>query len=321
MQETNCVVGADVAKAELVISADEHSASVQHIPNDSPSITAWLQALPAGATVAMESSGIYHQLLAQLAFAAGMRVYVLNAKDVSLYAKAISARAKTDRVDACVIARYAREHSAHLKAWRPCSGISLRLQQILDRRDKLTEQLVRVRQSLRDIPELQAVSKQLEASYKDVQAQMDRLIQQLLETEPPVRAAAQRLEGITGIGEQSAARLAALFTRIPFENIDAVIGYSGLDPRPNDSGTKHGRRRLSKRGPAPLRKALYVMAMGASHSKLFKPYYQLLRQRFAGTQALVILARKLLRIAWGVWKSGKAFEPGRYMAKSACVNT
>ncbi|MDR2332091.1 MAG: IS110 family transposase [Burkholderiaceae bacterium] len=321
MQESTCIAGVDVAKAELVISVEELSTCVQAIPNEAAAIRAWLGALPASSIVAMESSGTYHQLLAQLAQEAGVLVYILNARDVHMYAKAISARAKTDRLDACVIARYVREHRAHLKAWSPCSGVSQRLQQLLDRRDKLVEQLVRVRQCLRDVPELQAASKQLVTAFEDVKAQIDQLVAQLMSEEPSLERAAARLESITGVGRQSSVRLASLFGRIPFSNINAVVGYSGLDPRPNDSGTKHGKRRLSKRGPVALRKALYLMAFAACHSKLYAPFYTELKQRLSTTEALVILARKLLRTAWGVWKSGKPFDPARFTAENACKKT
>ena len=90
------------------------------------------------------------------------------------------------------------------------------------------------------------------------------------------------------------------------------IAYSGLDPRPNDSGTKHGTRALTKRGPPGLRKMLWLGAFSASHSKAFKPSYENIKSRgFSGTEALVILARKLLRVAWGVWRTGQPFDAAR----------
>ena len=321
MQEQICIAGVDVAKTELVISTDEHAAHAQKIPNESDAIAAWLQTLPARCIVAMESSGPYHQLLARLAHAAGMRVYVLNARDVHMYAKAISARAKTDRLDAGVIVRYVREHREHLRMWQPAGEVAERLQRLLDRCGKLRQQQGRARQCLRDVADLQPVGKKLEEAFKEALEQIDELLVQLAAREPELERGAKRLQGITGVGVQTGLRLASLFTRIPFENVDAVVAYSGLDPRPNDSGTKHGRRRLSKRGPAPLRWQIYMAAFAASHSKLFKPYYQHLREKFSTTEAIVILARKLLRIAWSVWKSGKEFDPTKFMGENACEKT
>jgi hypothetical protein len=58
---------------------------------------------------------------------------------------------------------------------------------------------------------------------------------------------------------------------------------------------------------------MYMAAMSASHSKVFGPLYQQLRGRgFKTTEALVILARKLLRVAYAVWRTAQPFEPGRF---------
>lgn len=321
MQAVICIAGVDVAKAELVISTDPDSNAVRSIANNEQAIAAWLQTLAASSVVAMESSGIYHQLLAQLAHAAGMQVYVLNAQDVHMYAKAVSARAKTDRLDAAVIARYVREHRQHLKPWQSSAPTALLVQQVLDRRSKLTAQLVMVRQSLKAIPQLQDAAQQLEQAYQDVMRQMDALLQELVAQELPLQSATQRLQSITGFGPQAAMRLAALFSRIEFANANAVVAYSGLDPRANDSGTKHGRRRLSKRGPAALRRQMYLAGFAACHSHAFKDVYAALRLRMSSTQALVVLARKLLRIAWAVWKTGKAFEISQLKGLPACQKT
>ena len=294
------------------------------IPNNAESITQWLAQLAPGSTIAMESSGRYHQLLAQMAHAAGMRVFVLNALDVQLYGRAISARGKTDRLDSLVIARYVQEHASHLKAWQPSSPVAQRLQCLLDRRLVLTNQLVCMRQSLRDMPELQDAAQQLEQAYKATLAHIDQLLGELMAQEPTLHQGAQRLQSITGIGLQASARLAAVFTRIPFSSSDAVVAYSGLDPRPCDSGTKKGRRRLSKRGPSPLRRQMYLVAFAASHSKAYGPTYKKLKERFSTTESMVILARKLLRVAWAVWKSGKAFDPSKIApiaADAACAKT
>ena len=324
MQESSCIAGVDVAKAELVVSVDEGSTSVQHISNHAEAIAAWLRELPARSVVAMESSGPYHQLLAQMAHAAGMHVYVLNARDVHMYAKALSARGKTDRLDALVISRYVREHREHLRPWQPCAGVAELVQRVLERRSELTQQRVSIRQSLRFIEPLHSVADQLEQAFKQALEHIDGLLVALLAQEPKLDAAAQNLQSITGVGMQAGIRLAALFARIPFANANAnananaVVAYSGLDPRPNDSGTKRGRRRLSKRGPAGLRKQLYLVALAACRSKLMKPYYLKLREKFSSTESLVILARKLLRVAWAVWRAGKGFDPELFARENAC---
>lgn len=147
---------------------------------------------------------------------------------------------------------------------------------------------------------------------------MDCQIQALIEQDAAAWKHYRRLLSITGIGAQTAALLTAVLGRVPFGNVDAVVAFSGLAPRPADSGTKHGRRRLTKRGPAVMRKLLWLAAFSAGHSKLFKPWYDSLIQRgLSSTEATVLLARKLLRIAWAVWRTGQPFDPHKAVPKAA----
>jgi transposase len=81
MQEFNVFVGVDVAKAELVAAVHGQAGS-RCIANETEAISTWLRELPKGVSLAMESTGRHHQLLATLAGAAGLRVFVLNARDV-----------------------------------------------------------------------------------------------------------------------------------------------------------------------------------------------------------------------------------------------
>ena len=125
-------------------------------------------------------------------------------------------------------------------------------------------------------------------------AGIDAKIQALIASDAALLKRQERLQTIVGIGPQISAVLAAVLSRYEFANVRAVIAYSGLDPRPNDSGGKRGRRVLSKRGPAGLRRMLWLAALSASHSKAFSAVYQSIKSRgFSGTQALVILARKM----------------------------
>lgn len=130
-----------------------------------------------------------------------------------------------------------------------------------------------------------------------------------------MRVQRRLLQSIVGVGPQSSALLASVLAQVEFASADALVAYSGLDPRACDSGSSRGRRRLSKRGQPALRRQMYLAAMSACHTKTFEGTYQALRQRgLKTTEALVVLARKLLRIAFAVWRSGKPFDPQRFVS-------
>jgi transposase len=312
------IVGVDVAKASLVSVFHGQSGSARTLANSSNAIAAWLAELPVGSIVAMEATGAHHRLLAQLAHAAGMRVYVLNARDVYYYAKALSGRAKTDRLDAAVIARYAAEHHTRLHPWQPAAGVEQQLHDLLQRRACVTRLLVSLRQTLGDVASLQTARQHLEDEFEHFFEQLDSQLQALVASDAQLGCGIARLRTITGFGPQASVGVGALLSRIEFATADALVAYSGLDPRPCDSGQHRGQRRLSKRGPAWLRRQMYLVAFAASHSKALKPLYASIKARgFAPTQALVILARKLLRVAFAVWHGNTPFDPQRLQPKPA----
>lgn len=309
--------GVDVAKAELVVAmhGDSH---VRAISNERKAIDSWLGTIPKGSIVAMESTGIYHGLLAQRAHAAGMQVHVLNARDVHFYAKAMGVRGKTDRVDAGLIARYAAEHHAKLHAWQPGEPAQRRVEELLCRRATLTTKRESVRQAFKGYDDLDGALKQLDQSFGRALAAIDAKVDELIAADSALATGRKRVASVPGFGPLGSALLAVLFARIPFTTVDAVVAYSGLDPRPNDSGKKRGTRQLSKRGPAHLRRQLYLAGFAASRSTALKPLYLALRARgFATTEAFVILGRKLLRAAFAIWKTGQQWDAAKLMPKSA----
>lgn len=307
MQEPTTFVGVDVSKPVLEV-AFAGQGQTRKISNESKAIDSWLAELPAGAAVAMESTGRYHLLLAQRALSAGLRVYVLNAKDVWFYAKTLGARAKTDRLDCQVIAQYLQERHARLRPWAPPKAAVSEIERLLRQRTALVDKRVALREAFSDCPikePLQLIEKGLKAAEKALQLRIEQLVQQ----DAALREVQQLLSTITGFGVQSSTLLAVLFSRFSFANSDALVAYAGLDPRANDSGGKRGRRTLSKKGPPELRRAMFLVAFAACHSKALKPTYLALKSRgLKATEALVILARKLLRVAFAVWKSRQPFE-------------
>lgn len=308
-QQAEPTYGVDVSKAELVVAQDGRPELTRVVANQAHAIQTWLDTLPPRCTVAMEATGIYHGTLARLAHASGRRVFVLNARDVFHYARALNGRGKTDRLDAPVIARFAAAQQDRLHPWRPLPPLQQQLLQLLRRRAEIAGLRVALVQTLRDVPDIQEVAEDLLKGFKSFFGKVDEQIRSLLSQDEELLRRAENLSSITGVGLQGTAMLATVFSGIAFDNADAVVAYSGLDPRPDDSGTKRGRRKLSKRGPAWLRKQLFMMGFTASHSKALRPLYLALTARgFASTEAINILARKLLRVAWAMWKSGKPFD-------------
>jgi transposase len=315
MQSNSMIHGVDVAKDELMVGQLGNRA-VHRLDNKAAAIRNWLRRLPSGCVVAMESTGRYHRMLAQLAFEAGMRVYVLNARNVHCYAKALGMRSKTDRVDTGVIARYVAEHQDNLHPWRPEQSLPSRAEELIRRRALVVTKRESLRQSLRECPELKEAWQQLDRAFGEFLRRADAQLKALIKLDETLRAAQRRIQTVVGFGPLGSALLASLLQRIPFASSDSLVAYSGWDPRPDDSGRKRGKRRLTKAGPAYMRKQWYMARFTAARTKALKPAYEALRARgLATTEAAIILARKLLRAAYAVWKTGRPFDLAKFLGQ------
>lgn len=312
MDHNSRVYGVDVSKANLVIG-QYGAQTLTTVANRAEAIAGWLAGLPKGAVVAMEATGIYHRLLAQMAHALGMQVYVLNPQTLKHYARAINQRAKTDPCDARMIARYVVHERQKLRCWQPPARAADRLSQLVERRRTVVSVRETLMQSLSGLAMLKPVRQSVLASLERTVERIDILIGQEIAHLPGAAALYERLQSIVGVGPVVAAQLVAVFNRLNFAHVGAFIAYTGLDPRPDDSGNRHGRRRLSKHGPALLRCQLFNGARAAANSKLFKPLYLQLRNRgLETTEAIVILARKIARIAFALFKSGEIFDAQKH---------
>ena len=317
MQESLIFIGVDVSKASLSC-AIEGSKAVHDLANDAAAISAWLESQPVQALIAVESTGRHHRLLVTLAQARGHRTFVLNAQDVFFYARSLGCRGKTDRKDACVIAHYLAEHHRLLRPWSPPPAMAEELRELLRCRAGVAHKQMSLKMLLRHVASLARDAQLIDRQLDELLGSIDARISAVIANDEDLGCKCANLRTITGIGLQGAAMLAALFTRITFRNADAVVAYSGLDPRPCDSGTMTGRRRLSKRGDPLLRRQMYLAAFAATRSKVLGPFYRALKAKgFKPTQAMVILARKLLRIAWSLWNSGHRFNPAMHSSFGA----
>jgi transposase len=309
--------GVDVSQRTLD-TALEGGAQVLQIDNRLGSIRRWLQSLPEECAIGVESTGNLHQLLVRTAIAAGRTVYVLNARDLAHYARALGRRAKTDRLDAQLILRYLQREHEQLHPYQMPSARQAELDELIGRRHRVVRARGALQQSFATSTHRpRALARTLRA-LEALIAELDARMQELVAAEEPLRTAATHLRTVVGFGPLLSASMAHAITRHPFRKADAFIAYIGYDPRVRDSGQWRGRRFLSKRGPAELRRLLFTAAMSACKTKLWQPFYQRYRARgLSTTAALVILARKLARVAFSIVKHNVDFRPE--LVKVACA--
>ena len=310
--QTPLSIGVDVSKDYLIVACAQQSFAHTKLANRRAVLFAWLKQLPAGSRIGMEATGSYHELLARLAHRLGLSVYVLNPKDLRHYAKATGQRAKTDRVDAALVARYVAKEHEHLHLWYPPSAAQRQLQRLMRRRAKLTSTRCTIRATFKDVASLRTHSRALLKGFDALIAKLDAQARELIKADAEREQAFQRLDAIPAVGNAVGVGLLASLERWALPRADAFIAFIGLDPRPEDSGKKSGRRRLSKRGDPELRRLLYVAAMSASRTRVWAPLYQrALARGLSRIEALVVLARHIARTAWSIYTHRTHFDPQR----------
>ena len=275
---------------------------------------AFLKGLPAGSRIGVESTGSYHELFANAAHQLGFLVFLLNPTDTHHDAKAVGLRGKTDRVDAELIARMIAHEHTKLHIWIPPTPQQREIDRLIKRRATLISLREAVEMSLHDLGGFADELKALRTRFNQLIARIDLRTKALVEASPDRKQNFTRVCTITGVGPVIGTALVNTLERVPVKSADAFVAFTGLDPRPDDSGQHRGKRRLSKRGPGELRRLLFLAAMSAAKTKTWRPLYEHYRAKgLSGTAALVILARRIARTAWSIYTYKTEFDPARLL--------
>ena len=281
----------------------------RRLKNSPAAIATWLDLLPPKSAIALESTGRYHETLARAAHARGFVVYLLNPRDVRHYARGMGMRGKTDRLDALILARYVAHEHRELRAWQPQPPAQAALDELIRRRATVLKSQQALLMSADDSPAMKALLKPTMTELTKLLATIDKELARAAALVSADSGDFERITSVPGIGLLTGSALLGLFRRLATRGGDAVIAFLGLDPRPMDSGQKSGLRRLSKRGPAEWRRLLFNAAMSASRTKAWAAHYA--RECAKGlprTAALNVLARKLVRVAFGLFKTHSRFD-------------
>lgn len=260
----------------------------------------------------LEATGGWSEGIAAVLFEAGHLVSIVNPARIKAFAQSEMLRTKTDRVDAALIARFCRMHRPD--PWTPPAPEVQELQSLVRRH----EALLRLRADEQNRLEAPAVTTRVKKSIKATISHIDREIAkleasvgELFEQHESLRRQHELLVSIPGIGSTTAARILAEMPNIAlFRNAKAVAAFAGLSPRHYESGSIRWPSRLSKSGNAKLRNALYFPAVTAIRfNPTLKAMADRLRKRGKANMTIIgAIMRKLLVLAYGVLKSGRAFD-------------
>jgi transposase len=307
---TPTYVGIDVSKDHLDLHARPDGGTAR--AGNDPDGAAALAARPdvrAAALVVIEATGGYEHPVAAALAAAGVPVAVVNPRQVRDFARATGRRAKTDALDAAVLAHFAE---AVRPDPRPLPDADTRrLAELLDRRRQLlgmrAMEASRLAQAAAPV-----VRRDIEAHFRWLGGRIDRADAELaaaVEASPVWRADDDLLRTVPGVGPVVSRTLPAALPELGALTRQQVAALAGVAPVNRDSGRRSGKRPIAG-GRAGVRTALYQAALSA---RRYNPALRAFADRLAarGKAAKVVLvavARKLLMIANAILRDRKPWS-------------
>jgi len=316
--DTRVTVGIDVAKAtvEVAISGRQKTLALSNDEAGYAALLAELSSLNVG-LVLLEATGGFELACATALQLAGLAVAVVNPRQARDFARAMGYLAKTDRIDAAVLADMARTLLARAdlsKLVKPMPDAQqLELQALVTRRRQLMAMKlaedhrmkmpgVRQRRSLNTIikaldREIARVDKDLQAFVGANHAELDSL-----------------LDSVKGVGKATISTLLAEVPELGKLSGREVSALVGVAPINRDSGTMRGKRSIFG-GRPDVRRVLFMAALVASrHNPVIKAFYQrLLAAGKPKKVALVACMRKLLTILNAMVRSGKPWDQALHL--------
>lgn len=295
-QQIPNIIGVDVAKDKLDIHCLMTGKYAQ-IGNNATSIRQWLKNAKKGniTMLTVEKTGGYEELIRGLCVIHDVPVHVAHPMKVHYFAKQKGYFAKTDRIDAKILAEYTLQENVSASPV-PTEADRI-LKELIARRTQLVQQITAEKCRLKD--HLSTVIKRsIKRQVKSLENEItliEKQIEKNIEADPEKHAKKARLETFKGVGPKVAIGLVAGLPELGTLSRSQIAGLVGVAPKNYDSGRKTGQRRIVG-GRYDVRKLLYMGALAAiTHNPIMKAFYAGLKARGKASKvALVAVMRKII---------------------------
>lgn len=302
--------GVDVSKRslDLCLLPDDRRQSFTY---DEQGLAQLSQALPAPGTcrIVVEATGGYQRAVVAELVNAGHQVAVANPRQVRDFARGLGILAKTDRIDAYVLARYAQQ--AEPRTVAQVSEKAAELEQLVVRRRQLV-QLQTAETNRKHASSSKAVRTSIQQVIVVLRKQIEQVEQQILalvESDDDWKDKMNRLGSVPGVGPVTAASLLAELPELGQVNRQEIAALVGVAPFNRDSGRFRGKRSIWG-GRASVRSVLYMAALTArTHNPILRDFAK--RLEAAGKPFKVVITaciRKLLTILNTILKDGTSWR-------------
>lgn len=310
MESSEQWIGIDVCKRwlDVHIRPAGKSFRVSNTESGMEALLTHLQMPTAVGRIILESTGGYERQVALRLWALAYPVVVINARQGRNFAKAANQLAKTDRVDAAILAWFGEALKPPIRAF--ASEAQAQLQDLVTRRRQLVEMLTAEQNRLAGLrgsaqADVEAHLAWLRERIKQLDEQIEGQIQQCQSWQ----AKQTQLKSVPGVGKVVAATLLALLPELGHLSTQKISTLVGVAPLNRDSGQIQGKRTIYG-GRSAVRQMLYMATLVAvRHNPVIQAFYDRLLKRGKPTKvALVACMHKLLTILNAMLKRGTAWQ-------------
>ena len=289
--------GIDVSKDWLDVATTLDDAPWR-VPNDAEGLKELVAQLRDVEVhrVVLEASGGYEVAALHQLHESGVAVVLVQPMRARHFARALGQYAKTDAIDAKVLARMALVAVDEAPLWEPVDDVVADLKALVERRQHLLTERDGEKKRLRlarDVvrPDIEASVERLTTQIKDLEQRIDDLVA----SSHRIEAEVERMESVRGVGRITAASLRVLLPELGTLTRTEIAALVGVAPMNRDSGGKSGRRYI-RGGRDTARSCLYMAALAATrwNSVIKAQYARLVARGKKAKVALVACMRKLL---------------------------
>jgi len=312
------ILGLDISKetvdACLIDVGGAHSKKVANNAKGFEQLKRWLQNRRVKEVhVCMEATGSYYEGAAEAFSDAGYVVSVVNPRQIKSFSETLLLHAKTDKIDANLIARFCDAH--HPPTWTPPTPEQRKLRGLVRFCSNLKESRASFLVQLETpnlVPQVKSSISEVIDNFNEQIEKLEAEIDDLIDSNPDLRRRRDLLCSVQGIAKATAATILVEAPKLEeFVNAGAVAAFAGLSSRTRTSGTSvRGRGAICKTGNARLRRALWWPAIVAMrYNPRLRQFAERLRALGKPSKKIIVAAmRKLLILAYGVLKSGRPFD-------------
>lgn len=266
----------------------------------------------------MEATGVYYEELAYFLYHKKEKVSVQLAQKIKYFAKGCNLKTKTDKVDAKMIAEFGIEKNLiGTDLWSPPSKDFKMIRDLAREHTNLKKAQTIAKLQLHALEHAHAsyknvleLKEQQITFYEEQFETVEKEIRKLVKVDKNLYSKIKKIETIQGLGFITIIKILTETNGfLLFNNIRQLVSYAGLDVIEKESGKFTGKTKISKKGNARIRAALYMPAMSAiQYNKTLKTFYERVNEeRTIKKQGLIAVMRKLLILIYTLWKKDEIY--------------